>query len=192
MRNLSKSTILVWCFLVLPLLILPLLPGTGAGAPAAALLLKEAVYNAAGLAACELYEYIDYDSWYSSQLLHEMSVTDPGYKIVRRRVVSLLGCWVNVKMSAELLPSLYEALLLALHPREDIVVGCLGGAYFGSCLIWCAFHACLYMQIRLTAASSLRQGEWPFCLAAGHVIVHVSSGVLCTCIVDVFVFAQSY
>ena len=105
----------------------PLLPGTGAGAPAAALLLKEAVYNAAGLAACELYEYIDYDSWYSSQLLHEMSVADPGYKIVRRRVVSLLGCWVNVKMSAELLPSLYEALLLALHPREDIVVGCWEG-----------------------------------------------------------------
>ena len=102
-----------------------LLSATGAGAPAAALLLKEAVYNAAGLAACELYEYIDYDSWYSSQLLHEMSVTDPSYKVVRRRVVSLLGCWVNVKMSAELLPSLYEALLLALHPREDIVVGCL-------------------------------------------------------------------
>ena len=34
----------------------------------------------------------------------------------------LLGCWVNVKMSPSLRPSLYRTLLPILHPREDLVV----------------------------------------------------------------------
>ena len=51
---------------------------------------------------------------------------------------------------------------------------------------------CACMQIRLSAASSLRQGEWLCRLVAGHVIVHVTSGVLHTSVVDVFAFAQSY
>ena len=163
----------MWHFLVPPLL-----PGTGAGAPAAALLLKEAVYNAAGLAACELYEYIDYDSWYSSQLLHEMSVADPGYKIVRRRVVSLLGCWVNVKMSAELLPSLYEALLLALHPREDIVVGCW------EVTLWFLFDPVFVCACICRFVSRLPAH---FDKVSGCFVWR-----LCACVVDVFAFAQSY
>ena len=44
------------------------------------------------------------------------------YKIVRHRVVWLLGNWVGVKMSSSLRPSLYSVLTQVLQPSEDIVV----------------------------------------------------------------------
>ena len=44
------------------------------------------------------------------------------YKIVRHRVVWLLGNWVAVKMSTELRPSLYSVLVSVLQPCEDLVV----------------------------------------------------------------------
>ena len=38
-----------------------------------------AVYKATGLGAYELYDEIEYDSWYSSQLLNELRIQDPRY-----------------------------------------------------------------------------------------------------------------
>lgn len=35
------------------------------------------VYNAVGLCAFELYDDMDYDSWYQTQLLKELSIRDP-------------------------------------------------------------------------------------------------------------------
>lgn len=101
---------------------------------------KEAVYRAVGLAAYELYDQIDYDKWYSTQLIHELEITDQRhvkckhfivyhslfyvhrYLLVRYRVVWLLGHWVTVKMSTELRPSLYSCLLQLLHPSEKLLV----------------------------------------------------------------------
>jgi len=40
---------------------------------------KEAVYHAVGLAAYELYDQIDYDEWYSTQLIRELEITDQRY-----------------------------------------------------------------------------------------------------------------
>lgn len=40
---------------------------------------KEAVYRAVGLAAYELYDEIDYDKWYSTQLIRELEITDQRY-----------------------------------------------------------------------------------------------------------------
>ena len=44
------------------------------------------------------------------------------YKMVRHRVVWLLGQWVTVKMSSSLRPSLYAVLVPILAPSEDVVV----------------------------------------------------------------------
>lgn len=44
------------------------------------------------------------------------------YRIIRRRIVWLLGCWVGVKFDAVYRPVMYRAFLSALSPTEDIVV----------------------------------------------------------------------
>ena len=49
--------------------------------------------------------------------------THTRYKIVRNRVVWLLGNWVGVKMANSLRPSLYSVLISLLQPSEDLVVG---------------------------------------------------------------------
>lgn len=44
-------------------------PGPRVGSVPASVLAKEAVYNAAGVGAYDLHDYIDFGSWYHSSLL---------------------------------------------------------------------------------------------------------------------------
>jgi len=44
------------------------------------------------------------------------------YRIIRRRVVWLVGCWMSVKVSPSLRPTVYECILLLLQPAEDVVI----------------------------------------------------------------------
>lgn len=44
------------------------------------------------------------------------------YRVIRKRVVWLMGQWVGVKMSVQLRPVLYEAVLGLLDPEEDMAV----------------------------------------------------------------------
>lgn len=44
------------------------------------------MYRAVGLAAYELYDEIDYDQWYSTQLIHELEITDQRYFIIEIRI----------------------------------------------------------------------------------------------------------
>ena len=59
-----------------------------------------------------------------SGLKSELEVQEPNYRIVRRRVVWLIGQWSGVKLSPELRPKLYEILLPLLEKNrgEDLVV----------------------------------------------------------------------
>ncbi|KAM8960146.1 importin-11 isoform 2-T2 [Pelodytes ibericus] len=86
-----------------------------------ALLIKETVYNAVGLAAYELFDIVDFDEWFKRQLLGELQIQHDRYKLLRRRVIWLIGQWVSVKFRADLRPSLYEAIL-ALLQDQDLVV----------------------------------------------------------------------
>jgi hypothetical protein len=86
-----------------------------------AILNKDAVYNAVGLAAFDLYEEIDFDQWLVG-LEAELAVKDSNYRIVRRRAAWLLGQWSGIKLSPELRPRLYQILLPLLDPTEDMVV----------------------------------------------------------------------
>ncbi|XP_013780751.1 importin-11-like [Limulus polyphemus] len=86
------------------------------------ILQKDAVYNAVGLAAFELFDDIDFDNWFLEVLLQELKLKTSSYRIIRRRVTWLIGQWVGVKLSPELRPILYEALLPLLDEQEDLVV----------------------------------------------------------------------
>ncbi|XP_071964409.1 importin-11-like isoform X2 [Antedon mediterranea] len=86
------------------------------------ILQKEAVYNAVGLSAFELYDEVDFDQWFCNQLLKELQNKHPRYKIIRRRVINVVGQWLDVKLSPSLHPLVYQAVLPLLSPQEDLVV----------------------------------------------------------------------
>ncbi|XP_044739459.1 importin-11 [Chrysoperla carnea] len=87
-----------------------------------AILHKDAIYSAAGLAAFDLYDEINFDQWFSLTLIQELKVKDNNYRIIRRRVVWLIGVWTSIKLSQELRPILYDTLLMLLQPNEDMAV----------------------------------------------------------------------
>ncbi|ELK31209.1 Importin-11 [Myotis davidii] len=88
-----------------------------------ALLIKDAVYNAVGLAAFELFDSVDFDQWFKNQLLPELQVThNRQYKPLRRRVIWLIGQWVSVKFKSDLRPMLYEAICNLLQDQDLVVL----------------------------------------------------------------------
>ncbi|KAJ8915196.1 hypothetical protein NQ315_015419 [Exocentrus adspersus] len=95
------------------------------------ILRKDAVYNAVGLCAFDLYDEVDFDQWFTNTLLQELKIKHNNYRVIRRRVTALIGRWTGIKLSCELRPALYECIINLLAPDED-------------------------MAVRLTAASTLR------------------------------------
>lgn len=87
-----------------------------------AILVKDAVYCAVGIAAFDLYDVINFDDWYTTTLQAELSVPDNNYRIIRRRVAWLIGTWTGVRMSSDLYPNVYSDMIRLLRPEEDMVV----------------------------------------------------------------------
>ncbi|KAJ0067645.1 hypothetical protein NL108_008950, partial [Boleophthalmus pectinirostris] len=98
------------------------------------LLMKDAVYNAVGLAAYELFDNVDFDQWFKNQLLGELQVSHHRYKLIRRRVIWLIGQWISVKFKPDLRPLLYE-VILTLMQDPDLVVIYISNAITVLCLI---------------------------------------------------------
>ncbi|XP_065717490.1 importin-11 isoform X1 [Patagioenas fasciata] len=86
-----------------------------------AILIKDAVFNAVGLAAYELFDSVDFDQWFKNQLLAELQVSHNRYKPIRRRVIWLIGQWISVKFKSELRPMLYEAIRNLLQDQDLVV-----------------------------------------------------------------------
>lgn len=86
------------------------------------ILLKDAIYNAAGQAALHLFNELDFDAWFSGQLLNELKIDSDNFRILRRRIIWLLGEWAGVKFSRDLRPLAYEACLHLLRPSEDMSI----------------------------------------------------------------------
>uniref|UniRef100_A0A1B0GAA7 Importin N-terminal domain-containing protein n=1 Tax=Glossina morsitans morsitans TaxID=37546 RepID=A0A1B0GAA7_GLOMM len=84
------------------------------------ILLKDAIYNAAGLAALHLFNEVDFNGWFSGQLLDELKIEAANFRILRRRIIWLLGEWAGVKFARNLRPLAYEACLHLLRPTEDM------------------------------------------------------------------------
>ncbi|KAK9304709.1 hypothetical protein QLX08_004111 [Tetragonisca angustula] len=87
-----------------------------------AILVKDAVYNAVGLAAFDLYDEVNFDQWFSTTLKEELKIRSNNYRIIRRRVCWLIGRWTSVKLSTELRPELYKLMVEVLSPEEDLGV----------------------------------------------------------------------
>ncbi|XP_043468445.1 importin-11 [Leptopilina heterotoma] len=87
-----------------------------------AILMKDAVYNAVGLAAFDLYDEVNFDQWFSTTLKEELKIKSNHYRIIRRRVCWLIGRWTCIKLSVELRPELYGLMVEALSPDEDLGV----------------------------------------------------------------------
>ncbi|XP_037292335.1 importin-11 isoform X1 [Manduca sexta] len=87
------------------------------------ILKKDAIYNAVGLAAFNLYDHVDFDEWFTNVLSQELKIQDNNYRIIRRRVCQLVGQWCGVRASKSLRPAMYSALLEPLtRAREDAAV----------------------------------------------------------------------
>ncbi|XP_013170004.1 PREDICTED: importin-11 [Papilio xuthus] len=84
-----------------------------------AILHKDAVYNAVGLAAFELYDDVDFDEWFTNVLSQELKIKDNNYRIIRRRVCQLIGTWSGVRASQALRPAMYAALLEPLSRKDE-------------------------------------------------------------------------
>ncbi|GLH14983.1 Importin-11 [Gryllus bimaculatus] len=87
-----------------------------------AILRKDAVYNAVGLAAFDLYHEVNFDQWFSTTLTQELKVKAGNYRVIRRRVAWLVGQWTGVKFSPELRPALYSVTLPLLQADEDMAI----------------------------------------------------------------------
>ncbi|XP_069360419.1 importin-11-like [Maniola hyperantus] len=88
-----------------------------------AILKKDAIYNAVGLAAFDLYDDVDFDEWFTKVLSQEIKVTDNNYRIIRRRVCQLIGQWSCVRASQAIRPAMYTCLLEPLtRSGEDPAV----------------------------------------------------------------------
>uniref|UniRef100_A0A673ZFR0 Importin-11 n=1 Tax=Salmo trutta TaxID=8032 RepID=A0A673ZFR0_SALTR len=96
------------------------LQGTSCGLTAVRSEVTTLLYNAVGLAAYELFDNIDFDQWFNNQLLGELQVSHHRYKLIRRRVIWLIGQWISVKFKSELRPLLYE-VILNLMQDPDLV-----------------------------------------------------------------------
>ncbi|KAK8782150.1 hypothetical protein V5799_016510 [Amblyomma americanum] len=78
-----------------------------------AMLNRDAVYTAVGLAAFDLHDELDFDNWFLHVLIPELKVSEPRYRIVRRRVAWLIGQWFNTEQFLPYLES-YVSLLYKL------------------------------------------------------------------------------
>ncbi|KAH8233243.1 hypothetical protein KR026_005864 [Drosophila bipectinata] len=85
-----------------------------------AILLKDAIYNAVGQAAFHFFNKLDFGAWLTSQLLAELRIEAPNFRILRRRIIWLVGNWVGVQLPRELRPVAYEACLHLLRRQEDM------------------------------------------------------------------------
>ncbi|GJQ74570.1 Ranbp11 [Trypoxylus dichotomus] len=86
------------------------------------ILRKDAVYNAVGLAAYDMYDEVDFDQWFLNTLIEELKIKHNNYRVIRRRVSSLIGNWTGIKLSLELRPALYECVTSLLESDEDMAV----------------------------------------------------------------------
>lgn len=86
------------------------------------ILIKESIYNAVGLTAFHLFDDVDFDTWFTSQLIYEMKIQGSNFRVLRKRIIWMVGQWSGVKFSTALRPMVYEACLELLQPNEDMVV----------------------------------------------------------------------
>lgn len=93
-----------------------------AGSSMEDIFLKDAIYKASGLSAFNLFDELDFDEWFQRQLADELKIKGNNLRIIRRRVIWLIGSWTSVKLDRQLRPKVYELCLELLKSDEDMCV----------------------------------------------------------------------
>lgn len=65
---------------------------------------------------------IDFDQWFSNTLLQELKIKHNNYRVIRRRVIHLIGRWTGIQLSSNLRPALYDCINDLLKSDEDMAV----------------------------------------------------------------------
>eukprot|EP01117_Protostelium_nocturnum_P019129 TRINITY_DN8201_c0_g1_i1.p1 TRINITY_DN8201_c0_g1~~TRINITY_DN8201_c0_g1_i1.p1 ORF type:complete len:1015 (+),score=363.64 TRINITY_DN8201_c0_g1_i1:126-3170(+) len=84
------------------------------------IILRDACYSALGLSNYYLFEFVDFPEWWKNHFMRELSVPDPRYKIIRRRIAWVIRLWVN-KVSMEMRGLVY-GFLIEIMKEEDVVM----------------------------------------------------------------------
>lgn len=86
------------------------------------LVLKQIAKDLVVINFFSLSKQIDFDEWFTKQLIHEVSFKGDNFRIIRRRAIWLIGQWTGVKFDKNLRPKVYELCLNLLQPDEDMCV----------------------------------------------------------------------
>ncbi|KAJ3157527.1 Importin-11 [Geranomyces michiganensis] len=84
--------------------------------------LKDAVYGAVGLAASDLFDFVNFESWFHNCLVKEATTAHPRFTILHRRIAWLTAKWIPVQPSPSLYAPVYELLLKLVDPARDMAV----------------------------------------------------------------------
>ncbi|XP_065059985.1 importin-11-like [Rhopilema esculentum] len=84
--------------------------------------MREAVYFALGLASYELFGDFNFDKYFQETLIIELEDSSASMKIIHRRILWLIGRWIDVSFSKESRIILYRVLVKMLDRKEDLVV----------------------------------------------------------------------
>ncbi|KAI2472510.1 ARM repeat-containing protein [Annulohypoxylon bovei var. microspora] len=93
--------------------------------PHTALVTREAVYTAMGLAANLVYQEVEFETLLKTIIVADAQRAEPMCQILRRRIAILLSQWVPIKASTETRPLIYQIFRHFLNPNDqynDIVV----------------------------------------------------------------------
>ncbi|OQV22380.1 Importin-11 [Hypsibius exemplaris] len=86
------------------------------------MIVKEAVYLSAGLAAFHLFDMLDFDALFRDHLWREFQDKSIQNMILRRRILWLIGEWCSVRLAAESRVALFQLLVEGLAPSEHLAV----------------------------------------------------------------------
>ena len=85
------------------------------------LILKDVAYNCASIASWDLMQHIDFDNWFINNLINE--IKDPDCNdLIKRRILILIARWVNIKLSSEYRPLIYELICSCLQSNHNLVI----------------------------------------------------------------------
>lgn len=123
------------------------------------ILLKDSIYAAIGLAAQVLEQKLDFGTFLTSTLVHEVQIQQHGCSILRRRIAITLGQWLPVKegLDRPLVYQIFQHLLNKDDQHNDQVVRVTAGRQLKNVIDPFEFLAEPFMPYAPTMLGSLMQ-----------------------------------
>lgn len=85
------------------------------------IMLKDVAYNCASISSWDLMQFIDFDTWLMNNLINELKNPNCNL-IIKRRVLILISNWVNIKLSTQYRPLIYDLLCNCLDSQQNLVI----------------------------------------------------------------------